>query len=280
MHKGLGAVRGVEAGRVMCMWSGGAQPSQRYSGSPQRLLAADVTSGVNTREKLKRKDPELASILATVFGDGPWRYPLTAPQPFGPCSPPPAAPRSSPLACMQAAAAGAGAAQGGGTRAAGGAGPARTPDRPVHRAMRSGGGAKDLEGGMGLELESVVTVMVEPMRREGKAGRGGGGGGDAAPRLVAAACRGWCWRLAGRLASCCRCCTCCHCCSLLCGQLSALTVAEAGEDLQVPLRQDGAGQQELASTPTKSRRALLKMLSLMRRAGLRSPRVPNSPKGQ
>jgi hypothetical protein len=42
----------------------------------------DVTSGINTREKLKRHDPRLASLLAAAYGDGPWRYPQTAPAPF------------------------------------------------------------------------------------------------------------------------------------------------------------------------------------------------------
>lgn len=43
---------------------------------------ADVTSGVNTREKLKARDPRLASVLAAVYCDGSWRYPASAPRPF------------------------------------------------------------------------------------------------------------------------------------------------------------------------------------------------------
>jgi hypothetical protein len=42
----------------------------------------DVTSGITTRAKLKRHDPRLASLLAAAYGDGPWRYPQTAPAPF------------------------------------------------------------------------------------------------------------------------------------------------------------------------------------------------------
>lgn len=44
---------------------------------------ADVTSGMTTREHVKARDPELAYLLIHVFGDGAWRYPYTAPRPFG-----------------------------------------------------------------------------------------------------------------------------------------------------------------------------------------------------
>jgi hypothetical protein len=47
-------------------------------------LPADVTSGVNTREKLKERDPRLAELLSKVYGDGSWRYPATAPGKFQP----------------------------------------------------------------------------------------------------------------------------------------------------------------------------------------------------
>lgn len=45
-------------------------------------VPADVTSGVNSREKLKQRDPLLAAILEQVYGDGDWRYPASAPRPF------------------------------------------------------------------------------------------------------------------------------------------------------------------------------------------------------
>ncbi|MEW5317218.1 MAG: hypothetical protein WDW38_008537 [Sanguina aurantia] len=34
----------------------------------------DVTDGVNTRCKLKARDPNLAAAMAAAYGDGPWRY--------------------------------------------------------------------------------------------------------------------------------------------------------------------------------------------------------------
>lgn len=37
---------------------------------------------MNSREKLKLRDPLLAAILERVYGDGDWRYPATAPRPF------------------------------------------------------------------------------------------------------------------------------------------------------------------------------------------------------
>jgi hypothetical protein len=45
---------------------------------------ADVTSGVNTRDKLRERDPALAEIMTLVYGDGEWRHPRTAPRPFAP----------------------------------------------------------------------------------------------------------------------------------------------------------------------------------------------------
>ncbi|GLC50836.1 hypothetical protein PLESTB_000437300 [Pleodorina starrii] len=45
-------------------------------------LRDDVTSGVNTREKLKMRDPGLAAVMTRVYGDGPWRYPHDSPAPF------------------------------------------------------------------------------------------------------------------------------------------------------------------------------------------------------
>ncbi|GAB4819447.1 hypothetical protein N2152v2_006493 [Parachlorella kessleri] len=65
-----------------------ANPAEYWAEASQAWFDAtvrtDVTCGVNTREKLKQQDPELAAIMTTVYGDGPWRYPLTAPRPFGP----------------------------------------------------------------------------------------------------------------------------------------------------------------------------------------------------
>lgn len=43
---------------------------------------ADVTSGMNTREKLRERDSKLAELMTLVYGEGKWRYPATAPRPF------------------------------------------------------------------------------------------------------------------------------------------------------------------------------------------------------
>lgn len=40
-------------------------------------LRNDVNDGVNTREKLKGHDPELAQLLFEIYGDGDWRYDFT-----------------------------------------------------------------------------------------------------------------------------------------------------------------------------------------------------------
>ncbi len=48
------------------------------------LYAADVNSGINTRLKLRRHDPQLALLLEHAFGDGDWRYQNTSPAKFFP----------------------------------------------------------------------------------------------------------------------------------------------------------------------------------------------------
>lgn len=45
-------------------------------------IREDATSGVISRDLLKKKDPLMATILVAVWGDGDWRYPQTAPAPF------------------------------------------------------------------------------------------------------------------------------------------------------------------------------------------------------
>jgi hypothetical protein len=45
-------------------------------------IRTDVNDGHNTRSKLKSHDPDLSSILAVTLGDGPWRFPHTAPCPL------------------------------------------------------------------------------------------------------------------------------------------------------------------------------------------------------
>ncbi|MEW5301915.1 MAG: hypothetical protein WDW36_004739 [Sanguina aurantia] len=53
----------------------------------------DVTDGVNTRGKLKARDPALAAALAAAYGDGPWRYTDDCPGTFkGVAAQPSAAP--------------------------------------------------------------------------------------------------------------------------------------------------------------------------------------------
>jgi hypothetical protein len=43
-----------------------------------------VTSGINTRQKLRERDPRLAQLMTLAYGDGDWRYPHTAPRKFEP----------------------------------------------------------------------------------------------------------------------------------------------------------------------------------------------------
>lgn len=45
-------------------------------------IREDATDGVNTREKLKKRDPLMATIMVAVWGDNSWRYPQTAPAEF------------------------------------------------------------------------------------------------------------------------------------------------------------------------------------------------------
>lgn len=73
----------------MC-WPTSAAAARCQPRAPSATLAAlgarlhtDVTSGMTCREAVKQRDPELAALLTTVWGDGPWRYPLTAPHPLG-----------------------------------------------------------------------------------------------------------------------------------------------------------------------------------------------------
>ena len=40
----------------------------------ESTIRTDVNGGVNTREALRTKDPQLSALLQEVFGDGPWRY--------------------------------------------------------------------------------------------------------------------------------------------------------------------------------------------------------------
>ena len=44
--------------------------------------AADVNDRINTRARLKRHDPMLATILEGTFGDGEWMYQNTSPAPL------------------------------------------------------------------------------------------------------------------------------------------------------------------------------------------------------
>lgn len=81
------------AGCLSGCWLAGAGPmagcpasaSQGAAGRPlpPAALPADVTSGVTTREAVKQRDPQLASLLARVYGDGGWRYAATAPRKLG-----------------------------------------------------------------------------------------------------------------------------------------------------------------------------------------------------
>ncbi|EFJ48643.1 hypothetical protein VOLCADRAFT_117556, partial [Volvox carteri f. nagariensis] len=66
-------------------------------------IRTDVTSGVNTRGQLQQRDPGLAALMARVYGDGSWRYPLDSPRPFRCHHTPPEDPRQQPPASMDAA---------------------------------------------------------------------------------------------------------------------------------------------------------------------------------
>jgi len=45
-------------------------------------ITADVNNGINTRQKLRKHDPQLAALLEQAFGDGEWRYQKTSPADF------------------------------------------------------------------------------------------------------------------------------------------------------------------------------------------------------
>ena len=151
-------------------------------------LHADVTSGVNTREKVKERDPRLAGLLSKVYGDGTWRYPATAPGKFEPWA------SSSSGSDGEAAASGAGSGKrqkrsGGGrkqpTAAAAPATaqqheqqqqPRQVPVLVEHHSMTEpllhGGGGSGISG-------------VSRRRRGGSPSRhGGGGGGGSSQGLV------------------------------------------------------------------------------------------------
>ncbi|GMH39560.1 hypothetical protein BSKO_07458 [Bryopsis sp. KO-2023] len=48
----------------------------------EATIREDVTSGINTREKLKAHDPLLASLMVEAYGDGSWRYQDDSPAKF------------------------------------------------------------------------------------------------------------------------------------------------------------------------------------------------------
>ena len=50
------------------MW---AEGSQIWFEATRRT---DVTGGVTSRQQLRVHDPRLAALLASVYGDGGWRY--------------------------------------------------------------------------------------------------------------------------------------------------------------------------------------------------------------
>lgn len=60
-------------------------------------IRTDVNDGHNTRSKLKHHDPELSLLLAETLGDGPWRFPHTAPFPLSHKKRPRDEPRSVPI---------------------------------------------------------------------------------------------------------------------------------------------------------------------------------------
>ncbi|KAL6778339.1 hypothetical protein ACKKBG_A17815 [Auxenochlorella protothecoides x Auxenochlorella symbiontica] len=63
-----------------------SNPGEYWAEASQAWFEAtmrdDVTSGLKTRDAVKRADPWLASLLTRVYGDGPWRYWHTCPRPF------------------------------------------------------------------------------------------------------------------------------------------------------------------------------------------------------
>jgi len=40
----------------------------------EATVRTDVTSGVITRKELKKRDPRLAKLMRTIWGNGRWRY--------------------------------------------------------------------------------------------------------------------------------------------------------------------------------------------------------------
>ncbi|PSC70665.1 hypothetical protein C2E20_5933 [Micractinium conductrix] len=141
----------------------------------------DVTSGVNTREEVKGKDPRLAALLAAVYGDGPWRYPQTAPRPFA---------RES---CAAAAAAAAAAEALSSKRQRGGAGwlagevPVLVEDNPMQPLLAGA------DGGGGASRHGMRRRGASPRRRERASSRGGKL--SSVPRRIT--------RALARLAGCC-----------------------------------------------------------------------------
>ena len=146
-----------------------------------RCPTADVTSGVNTREEVKGKDPRLAALLAAVYGDGPWRYPQTAPRPFA---------RES---CAAAAAAAAAAEALSSKRQRGGAGwlagevPVLVEDNPMQPLLAGA------DGGGGASRHGMRRRGASPRRRERASSRGGKL--SSVPRRIT--------RALARLAGCC-----------------------------------------------------------------------------
>jgi hypothetical protein len=91
-------------------------------------IRTDVNSGINTRDKLKQHDPQLAALLEEVFGDGTWRYPHTAPGQLRPKAK--AATEQQQQQQQQAA------TSGGGVKHAAGQPPEEDPQQPQQQPKR------------------------------------------------------------------------------------------------------------------------------------------------
>lgn len=151
---------------------------------------------MNSRERVRQRDPLLAAILERVYGDGGWRYPDSAPRPF---------PREAAAKRRHTAAAAAGSGNGeagggstGGSSTGGGSGglPELAQDNPL-QPLLPGGGAL---------LSSGATARRGARRRGGSpAGLRGGGaaGGGSKGRLISLPGRAT--RALARLVVCCFC---------------------------------------------------------------------------
>ncbi|KAL4451787.1 hypothetical protein ABPG75_007449 [Micractinium tetrahymenae] len=159
----------------------------------------DVTSGVNSRERVKQRDPLLAAILEQVYGDSDWRYPATAPRPFPREAASAKRPRTGAAPAGGAAAeveAEAAAGAGGTTSGGGSRGSLQVQDNPLQPLLPEGAGPSS----SGTTARRGARWRgSSPARLRGS----GAGGGSSKGRLTALPGRAT--RALARLMGCCLC---------------------------------------------------------------------------